>query len=75
MFESDDETDADMEALLIVAMRIYDVQMALLTHVSPKAAGKLGELHKSGIIVAGVPAFSAENTNKFLEMMAGNDKG
>lgn len=43
---------------LIVLMRIYDVQMAMLAKTDPEAAAALYEAHSKGAIIGPLPAIN-----------------
>jgi hypothetical protein len=45
---------------LIMLMRIYDVQMAILNEMSPDAATAIDEVHSAGRIVADPPSYAGD---------------
>jgi hypothetical protein len=46
--------------VIIQLMRLYDVQMALLSCYDPEKAGMLAEMHERGLSFTPPPAFSEE---------------
>jgi hypothetical protein len=45
-------------------MRLYDVQMALLSCYDPEKAGMLAEMHERGLSFTPPPAFAEELENE-----------
>lgn len=46
--------------LLIMLMRLYDINLALLAVDNPKKAQQLAEMHEKGLTFTPHPAFSVE---------------
>jgi hypothetical protein len=46
--------------VIIQLMRLYDVQMALLSCYDPEKAGMLAEMHERGMSFTPPPAFAEE---------------
>jgi hypothetical protein len=50
--------------VIIQLMRLYDVQMALLSCYDPEKAGMLAEMHERGLSFTPPPAFAEELENE-----------
>lgn len=64
----EDVADNMLPAILIMLMRLYDAQMALLGAASPEMASTLMEMHAKGDYFCPPPAFAYE------EQEESNDK-